>query len=195
MPKIKQSPKLPPEERRSQLLAAARKLFLKQGYRGTSTDQISRQAGLTKGALYHHFRTKEDILMALMHDDGCKAGELLQELPDGATHPVIFLKTLLGPKTLADSSELRNLVDFWVQGMRIPRVRKYLADQYLLIQECFVQKVDRKFGRTTKARRSLAAFTLAFFDGLAARSCVDLGSTTIEAQLKFYSRLLEGRCE
>ena len=191
MPKIKQSPKLPPEKRREQLLAAARKLFLKKGYRGTSTDQIARQAGLTKGALYHHFRTKEDILMALMQNEGCRAGELLQALPDGSTHPVDFLRTVLGTKTKRDTSDLRNLVDFWVQGMRIPRVRKYLEDQYLLMQDCFVKKVDRSFGRTEQARRQMAEFTLAFFDGLAARSCVQSGKLNMEAQLKFFEKLLE----
>ena len=66
MPKIKQSPKLPPELRRHQLLKAARTLFVKKGYQGTTTEQIARRAGLTKGALYHHFTNKEDILMGLL---------------------------------------------------------------------------------------------------------------------------------
>jgi TetR/AcrR family transcriptional regulator, cholesterol catabolism regulator len=50
------------------LLAAAVKLFSAQGYQSTSLQQIADEAGLTKGALYHHFRTKEDVLRRV-HDD------------------------------------------------------------------------------------------------------------------------------
>jgi AcrR family transcriptional regulator len=50
------------------LLAAAVKLFSAQGYQQTSLQQIADEAGLTKGALYHHFRTKEHVLRRV-HDD------------------------------------------------------------------------------------------------------------------------------
>ncbi len=53
--RIRQSPKRPAGERRDQLLRAAHELFLRQGYRATSTDEIARRAGLTKGAFYFHF--------------------------------------------------------------------------------------------------------------------------------------------
>ena len=41
---------------RTALIDAARQLFGTQGYVDTSNDQIVAQAGLTKGALYHHFQ-------------------------------------------------------------------------------------------------------------------------------------------
>lgn len=53
---------------RSLLLAAAVKLIASQGYHQTSLQQIAEEAGLTKGALYHHFRTKEEVLRHI-HDD------------------------------------------------------------------------------------------------------------------------------
>jgi AcrR family transcriptional regulator len=48
------------------LLAAARDLFLASGYRATTLEQVSGRAGLTKGAVYFHFRSKERLLLALL---------------------------------------------------------------------------------------------------------------------------------
>jgi len=46
-------------------LAAARRLFAAQGYAGTSLDAIAAEAGVTKGALYHHFDGKRDVFRAV----------------------------------------------------------------------------------------------------------------------------------
>lgn len=51
-----------PEEVRESILAAAMKLFRVQGYDGTGLEDICKAAGITKGAIYHHFENKLDIL-------------------------------------------------------------------------------------------------------------------------------------
>ena len=56
------------EATRQSLIAAARDLFGEQGYAATSVDEIARQAGVTKGALYHHFRDKDDLFRAVVED-------------------------------------------------------------------------------------------------------------------------------
>ena len=43
------------------MLAAAIDCFARHGYQGTSIDRIAREVGVTKGALYYHFRDKEDV--------------------------------------------------------------------------------------------------------------------------------------
>jgi AcrR family transcriptional regulator len=57
-------------ERREQsheaLLTAAQKLFVSQGFRQTTVDQIAYRAKLTKGAVYFHFKSKTEILMTLL---------------------------------------------------------------------------------------------------------------------------------
>jgi AcrR family transcriptional regulator len=50
---------------RAKLLDAARALFGTRGYNDTSLDDIVAAAGVTKGALYHHFEGKEDLFRAL----------------------------------------------------------------------------------------------------------------------------------
>ena len=53
-----------PEPPRKHMLAVAIDCFARHGYRGTSIERIAREAGVTKGALYYHFRDKEDLLHA-----------------------------------------------------------------------------------------------------------------------------------
>jgi AcrR family transcriptional regulator len=50
---------------RAALVAAARELFGEQGFAETSADEIVARAGVTKGALYHHFNGKEDLFRAV----------------------------------------------------------------------------------------------------------------------------------
>lgn len=57
-----------PDETRRLLVQSALKLFEEKGYPSTSVDEIVEAANLTKGAFYHHFGAKEEVLR-LIHDD------------------------------------------------------------------------------------------------------------------------------
>ena len=59
---------MPPEERRTQIMLAAAELFVRHGYAGTSIRDIAERVGLLAGSVYHHFRSKEDILLAVNHE-------------------------------------------------------------------------------------------------------------------------------
>jgi AcrR family transcriptional regulator len=52
-----------PDASRRQLVDTAIDCFALHGFQGTSIDRIARAAGVTKGALYYHFRDKEDLLL------------------------------------------------------------------------------------------------------------------------------------
>lgn len=56
------------EATRAALLAAARELFGEMGYGRTSTEDVVARAGVTKGALYHHFEGKPDLFRAVFED-------------------------------------------------------------------------------------------------------------------------------
>ena len=55
----------PADERRADLLAAAEALFVSQGVPTTTTEDITRKAGVSKGLFYLYFRSKEDLLASL----------------------------------------------------------------------------------------------------------------------------------
>jgi AcrR family transcriptional regulator len=63
-----------PAVRRAELLDSAQRLFLTRGYEQTTVNDVIAATGLSKGAFYHHFRAKEDLLEAIA---GRVAGESL----------------------------------------------------------------------------------------------------------------------
>jgi AcrR family transcriptional regulator len=54
------------EERRNEILDAADELFAKKGFDGTSTNDILEKVEIARGTLYYHFKSKEDIMNALI---------------------------------------------------------------------------------------------------------------------------------
>jgi AcrR family transcriptional regulator len=65
---------------RSRILAVASELFTEQGYEATSLREIADRLDLTKAALYYHFRSKDEILRALLEPFDVLIDELLGRL-------------------------------------------------------------------------------------------------------------------
>jgi AcrR family transcriptional regulator len=53
---------------REQIRSVALEMFAERGYDGTSLREIAEQLGITKAAVYYHYKTKEDILVSLLED-------------------------------------------------------------------------------------------------------------------------------
>lgn len=69
------------EATRGALVAVARELFSERGYGGVGTEEIVQRAGVTRGALYHHFRDKEDLFRAVYE---AVESELTEKIAAGA---------------------------------------------------------------------------------------------------------------
>jgi AcrR family transcriptional regulator len=91
---------------RRALLDAARSLFAEKGYHGTAAEEIVQRAGLTRGALYHHFEGKKDLFRAVVDemeseiDEEIEAAERAQSgLPEAVTAGYrAFLDAVLDPE-------------------------------------------------------------------------------------------------
>jgi len=100
--------------RRQEILQAAMGLFLVRGYDGTSVNDILEATGLSKGAFYHHFESKTDVLEALvdrMGDQGVAQAEALLEQADDSIAAKLNAFFQGGNRyKLANVDGLRNLV-------------------------------------------------------------------------------------
>jgi AcrR family transcriptional regulator len=55
--------------RRREILAAARSCFARYGYEGATVRRLEERTGLSRGAIFHHFRDKESLFLAVAEDD------------------------------------------------------------------------------------------------------------------------------
>ncbi|WP_333816382.1 TetR/AcrR family transcriptional regulator [Tabrizicola sp.] len=79
------APRVPRGEARARLIEAARSLVRHRGFAATSVDDLCAAAGVTKGAFFHHFASKEALGVALVDDWTQMTGAMF------AAHPYNFL--------------------------------------------------------------------------------------------------------
>lgn len=78
--KIKGTKNASPEQRRAELIEAAKICFGRNGYNSTSIDDIAAQAGLSKGSVYRFFPAKDDILLAILDQYEARFIKKFQEI-------------------------------------------------------------------------------------------------------------------
>jgi AcrR family transcriptional regulator len=78
---------------RGQLIEVATGLFADHGYEGTSIEAVLTAAGVSRGALYHHFAGKEALFRAVLEALSERITEQLTEVISGCTDPVEAVRT------------------------------------------------------------------------------------------------------
>lgn len=73
---------------RQALLAAGRSLFIEKGFAATSTPELAERAGLTRGALYHHYRDKSEVLQAVLEEEARQVAEEIENAAPANASPV-----------------------------------------------------------------------------------------------------------
>jgi AcrR family transcriptional regulator len=79
------------QETRQALLVAGRALFVERGFQGTGTPEVVARAGVTRGALYHHFANKLALFRAVLEAEGAAVA---REIEQGARGSDDALETL-----------------------------------------------------------------------------------------------------
>ena len=69
-------PRLKAPQRREQLIEVATKLFARNGYEATTTAAIALAAGVTEPILYRHFKSKQELFVAIVRAVGLEGGNV-----------------------------------------------------------------------------------------------------------------------
>jgi AcrR family transcriptional regulator len=131
------------EETRVRILDAAVKKFAFAGYDAASVDDICAEAGVSKGAFYHHFPTKQAVFLALMQD-WLAMIDMGMEAVHAETVPETFIKmTDLLPAVFASAEDrLPMFLEFWLQASRDETVWKAVIAPYHHYQERFARLIE-----------------------------------------------------
>jgi len=157
---------------REAILASSLELFAKRGYSATTTEEIARKAKVSKGLIFSHFDTKQDILFAIVDEqfdriisnvlkenDARPAKERLVSFVD-ATVDLIKNDPLLARLSLQ-----LNLDDGYRKLMKNKKTKQYL--------DAFLSQMKAVFSELGSNKPELDSFILMFlFDGIVANYTV-----------------------
>ena len=122
------------DARRRQILDAARRCFIKDGFHATSMQDVLTEADLSAGAVYRYFRGKEDIIAAIADEALAELTSSVADMLD--TDPLPSLEDVVGRIVatvgrLDAGQELANLaVQVWAEALRSPALAERVAETF-----------------------------------------------------------------
>ena len=122
-----------PEQRREEIFEAALSCFNRNGYHQTSIDEIAAQAGISKGGIYHHFKSKKELVIELFRNRVNRYFEYLTEQVRGAADAAQGLNVLVeksGEIFQEHEPVLRFCLEFVAMSSREPEFREEVAAMY-----------------------------------------------------------------
>lgn len=130
------------ETMRATLIEAARRLFTEKGYAATGTPELVEAAGVTRGALYHHFADKQALFAAVMEAESAAVAAEIDAAAPASLQPLA---------ALVEGSMA------YLRAMRTPgRTRLLLLDGPAVLGRKVLDEIDARHGNRT-LREGLAA--------------------------------------
>jgi AcrR family transcriptional regulator len=139
------------ERTRQRLLTEAQRLFRDRGYAATSLEQIAEAAEVTKGAIYGHFASKEDLMLTAM--EAVQNPDYVTAMNDGSrplTERVREFSRIASADDPGDEAELAVILEFWAALLRAPdALARYSATAEARLRELAAADPDEPPAGTT----------------------------------------------
>ena len=168
---MKQSPKLPAEQRRAELIQAASRIFERMGYVDATTERIAREAGVTKGALYFHFRSKEDIFLATLKEETEALFEAIFKHLESPLPPDKVIEKVIRTTFELLSKKSNRPIENWHQAFRMPRVREYMSRAHRRVAGRMAEYLRTTSNLNYRQAETLVWVIHAIADGLLVHHC------------------------
>ena len=168
---------------RRRLLDAALAVFAERGFNGASLDEVAAAAGLTKGAIYSNFASKDELFFAMMSDQAMTRIETIRQVlaatPKGGELDLALLEV---GRTLTEAfTEQREwelvLLDYWHRAVADDEVRLQFLAHRRALRSAIADSVELVLGRSPEvgglSLDEIVTVVLALFNGLAIEQYVD----------------------
>jgi AcrR family transcriptional regulator len=125
---------------RERLLEAAARVYARRGFSGATLEEVASEAGFTKGAVYAHFGSKENLLLALVEEH--LAGQIAEQLELFDRERVTWERPLAGSARWMEGlatqpDRFRLFVELWAQAQRDETLRARLAEALAQLRATF----------------------------------------------------------
>lgn len=136
---------------REKLLDSAATVFAEHGYRGTSVDLVAEHAGVTKGALYWHFKNKQALFFALIDERVDRRARELMQITETAPKEQETAPTVsLGTADLVDAeAELILLMhEYWSLAVRDRQLLKSYVERQRSLRQALALALEARHDTT-----------------------------------------------
>ncbi len=132
------------ESTHARLLDSALKQFAANGYEATSVDDICAEAGVSKGAFYHHFESKQALFLALLNSWLQAVDSGLSQLQKPTVPRTLLAMTDILPNVLsAAKDQLPMFLEFWLQASREEKIWEATIEPYRHFRGYFAGMIVR----------------------------------------------------
>ncbi|MBX2803996.1 MAG: TetR/AcrR family transcriptional regulator [Myxococcales bacterium] len=167
-------------ERRSQILRAARAVFIEKGFLAARVEDVAKRASLSKGAVYFYFSSKRDLFLALVQEEHEATYSFLEEADqDGRPAAVKLLD--LGQKYLDYFAGLKSPPRFFLmmceQGIRDDEIREEVQAVHARFVDAAARILAQGMAEGSFREsdpHAIAQMLKALIDGMAGQSAVGL---------------------
>lgn len=132
------------EETRTKIMESAIKLFSSRGYAAASVDDICTEAGISKGAFYHHFESKQALFLALL-DGWLKTIDNAIEASKDKTAPETFMQMTEAFPYIFETAGggLPMFLEFWLQASRDKKIWEASIAPYRRYHKYFTSLIKK----------------------------------------------------
>ena len=132
------------EETRSRILGSAIKLFSARGFNAASVDDICKDAGISKGAFYHHFESKQALFLALLDVWLQTIDNAIEASKDKTVPETFMLISEAFPFIFETAGEgLPMFLEFWLQASRDEKIWQASIAPYRRYQKHFTSLIKK----------------------------------------------------
>ncbi|MEG0371195.1 MAG: TetR/AcrR family transcriptional regulator [Clostridium sp.] len=180
--------------KKENILIATKKVISTRGIQNASVREISKAAGVTTGAIYHHYKSKEDILYDVMADSLAKSNEVLENVRLKNIETDKVLNQVIEGIRERFNKEEENKIQFYLAMTGIEDnkgIRDRFKDQYKKwitnIEELLKVAYTRE---DIKDINALASFLLSAIDGFLLQYMLGANTCTPQEFTSMYEKIL-----